>query len=49
MAAGGHGWGGDVYWGYVWREDVVSTISAVAVVIAAAPVGIEGVGGNQGI
>ena len=49
MAAGGCAWGGGVYWGYVWREDVASTISAVAVVAAVAPVGIDGVGGNEGV
>lgn len=60
MAAGGHAWGRGVYWGYAWRargrwgvvavrEDVVSAISAVAVVVAVAPVGMEGVGGDEGV
>lgn len=49
VAAGGRAWGGGVYWGYVWPEDVASTISAVAVVVAVAPVGIDGVGGNEGV
>ena len=49
MAPGGRAWGRGVDWGYEWREDIVSTISAVTVVVAVAPVGIEGVGGNEGI
>jgi hypothetical protein len=49
VAVGGRAWGWGVDWGYAWREDVVSTTSAMAVVVAVAPVGIEGVGGNEGI
>ena len=60
MAAGGRAWGQGVYLGYAWRArgrwgvvavrgDGVSAISTVAVVVAVAPVGIESVGGGEGV
>ena len=60
VAAGGRAWVRGVYWGYAWRArgrwgvvaaqgDVVSAISAVAVVVAVASIGIEGVGGDEGV
>ena len=60
VAEGGRARGQGVYWGYACRArgrygvvavrgGVVSAISAVAVVVAVAPVGIDSVGGGEGV